>query len=660
MEDEKKLQLLEADLKHIAKPLLTAQAKAALRQQLLANIRQYGSEQSEALIPSSWRRLVEKIMVVGQQVPTVEMKRALKLSLFELIEARDNVVLPSWSLTGKHRFKMALSGVLLVTFVSSALLVSPFQVPVTYARSTYLSEVEGDVFVVRDSEFIKAEPFFALQEGDAVVTHDESFASIHFFDDSLGRLSENTNLEIEKLYTEPFNPVVTQIGLFLEEGRIWAKVVNLIDAESRFTVDTPKVQANVAKKAAFDLATHEGSTTVRVFDNVVDVTSLRSADPHPKTIVAGYQAEISRNTNVQIAVLPEADVAASSQDWTVANLTLDEAYSHSLVQEKEDMIEAGDAAEMDSMTPNSIQGEASLMNDEIEQEKIAFTEAYSELKKGETLLIRGVHQDGVVALGNFYTGTIKIINRLPAFKQKDPFNADLLRSFMQEKVSLQLKDLASFLPGERLYAAKEILQQVEVLLAESEVERAQVRLAQAEGKLFEIQELIKDGKMSLATTMVRSYNKQMEQFILRINKENFDELQDKLTALVTQQVQQIKVLTAIEQSLKGEGQSVLRQEVRKVIQITLRKLIIALKQFSGTVPKQLVYQLKDIFDSYVLQDATNQDVFLEALDKLLNDEQQLLFIQPDTTEELGVLMIVTQEGSSDAIDAPELGTSVDN
>lgn len=655
-QEKESLKKLEAGLMQAARPKLPIASRKRLKDNLLNSIK--NRDQAE-LFPFALQNLAEKIGETGAnlQLPA-EMVFKLKQRLLDCLDYKIQFERYRFGLRRNTSLRTLLSSVLLLIFVATSVFVLPFQVSLTFARSTYLTEVSGDVFVLRNSDLIKGRSNFKLEEGDVILTKDSSYVTVHFFDDSLSRLSENTNMQIKRLYEEPFNPVLTQVELFLKQGRIWARVINLIDEESSFTVDTQNIKANVDKKAAFDLSTQSDATQVVVFDNVVDVSPINQPKVTSKAVVAGYQATVNPQVNgVQIEQVSKAQLALNpSSSWFQSNLTRDQEYDQKLVASKEEMIKSDSSSGDLNVSGLADFGAVSVLtNDKIEAKRQDFMTAYRNLRKGETLLAGGHDKAGLILVENFFGAVGLIVKDLPDLRKEDPFNADLLVSLMKEKVSIQLKDFSAFLPGDKLYAAKDVLQEVEILLAGSEVNKATVKLSQAEGKLLEIQQLFKTDQHDLAVEQIKKYKTQIDQFVIQISDSNLAEIQDQLVPLVKQQIQQIKVLTALEQSLDKPEFADLKIQVKSLRENALKKLVDSLRGLPGTIPPELLQQLKDIFDSYLTESSDDEDIIAPVLNMLLRRES-LIVTQPadiKVPEKLGVVTIVTvQEASKEAVSVP--------
>jgi len=541
-------------------------------------------------------------------------------------------------------FRTLTAGTLLFVFSVGVLIVAPMRVPMVQAKSTYLDSVSGEVMILRKASMIKAYSMMVLLEGDEILTNSDSGATIHFFEDSISRLGSNTDVQVNKLYFEPLNPLVTTVSMYVDSGRVWTRVVNLRDS-SDFFVNTDSLRTDVKKKAAFSLESSEAKSSVAVYDNVVKVASVKEPSNLSKTVIAGYKAEIT-DGDVLIEKISKVSVDEEDKVWVAANLSSDEKYKADLTEDKEDAATVADAQSVP--VASSIDLPDSLEADVVKQK---IEDAYKVLVTSEAQLVRGARQEGIKGLADFRNRVAVIIGTsLPNLEENDPLYAGILRDLLIEKINIQLKDFASFRPGDRLYRAKEALQEVEVTLASTEVQKVEVQMAQAEDALLEMQELLVNGQFNLAQTLLKRYENKANKFLLTLTADNEVELSDRFAALIQRQVDNIKILTSIEQSIVYREQFVLRHNVGEVRSDTLRKVIIALEQNPNKVSDEALLQLKDLYDSYVDKESGESDLIEPAVSKLLNDDYQVQFISPDAEGaqiESGVIMLTPQEATAD-------------
>lgn len=662
--DPAELEQLAQQLRQMSEVELPVKEQQALKRQLFSVIlagREAGEEaavrkeKQPELLPQSLRILGTRMEEIGAKTMlSIPQRAKMKERILLFIRKTDWFGLafgPFRSLGMPRLLKTAVSGAMLFVFVVTSVFLFPLQVPLTYAaRLTYIDDFTGQAFVLREGKIIEAEKFFPLYEGDVLMTGQSSSITVRFFDDSVSRLDANTELEVKRLYSEPFNPVATQVELSLADGRIWTKVLNLIDENSHFSVSTQNTSATVTKKAAFDLQTHVYSTTLSVFDNVVDFTLGSDYMNQSRPVLAGFQAQVSVENGTSVTkIVPVAEGLQGDKEtarWIEANMKKDKLHTEMLVEENSKALTAdsgmADLLQQDEVLNNDQQ----LTNESIEQERLHFLDAYQRLILGQTYLMRQQGKEGMELVLEFNATVRSIMVRYQGYKQQDPLNANLLFSFMESKISQQRKDLATALPGDPLYPVKEQLDEIQLFLAGSDVEKAGMQLSQSESKLLEVQDLIEKGQYEQAEAVLVRYQRQIDHLVLKVNSGNASELQDRLVTLFDQQIQQIKVLTSIEKSL-FETQSALIEHVRALREQLLTKLMSAFEKVEGGLPLGLIQELRDLLQTYTDSVAYDES-FAKLLNKMLREYgQDASGAEGKLPTELGIVTIVEEDATQD-------------
>jgi len=651
--DPSELEQLEQQLRQVSNVELPVKQKQAMKRQLFAAIQERADGKEEFLLPQNLRVLRSNIRETGEQTRLSIPERVyMKERLLSFISRTNWLGLafgPFRGLRSPRFFKTALSSALLLFFVFTSVFVFPLQVPLTYAaRLTYIDDFSGDAYVLRSGKVLDAQKYFSLQEGDVLMTKENSSITVRFFDDSVSRLDSNTQVEVKRLYSEPFNSVATQVELLLTDGHIWIRVLNLIDENSHFTIATESTAATVTKTAAFDLQTHVYDTTLSVFDNVVDFALGRGVATETRPVLAGFQAQVSQeNGNSVTKIIPIAEGLHGNKEvaqWIESNLEKDKIHTELLAEENHKALE-DNSANADVLQQDTDQPESEkLTNEAIEQERVHFLDAYSRLLLGQTYLMRQQGVEGMPLVLEFSATVRSIMLRYPQYQLQDPLNANLLLSLIQSKVAEQRKALVPLLPGDVLYPVKEELENVDLYLAGSDIDKAKMQLSQSEDKLHEVQDLVDKANFDQAQAVLVRYQRQIDNLVLKVNSENASELQDKLVSLFDQQIEQIKVLTSIEKSL-FETQSDLLKKVRELREQVLKKLMAAMEKMNDDLPIGMIQELRDVLETY-MDEGAYDEVFVSLLNKML------LKYGMDTTgggeklpTELGVLTIVEEDAT---------------
>lgn len=155
--------------------------------------------------------------------------------------------------------------------------------PASEPLKVVLSQVKGDVqYQMGESAWQLATEGTELAEGGAVKTGGDGKVEINFYDNSVSRLGPNSEMLLENSSVNSSDPSTEQVGLRLLSGRIWSRILKLLDQDSVFEVRTADTVATV-RGTAFDVEIKSGEETeVAVADSKVEVQSVltfESKDP---------------------------------------------------------------------------------------------------------------------------------------------------------------------------------------------------------------------------------------------------------------------------------------------------------------------------------------------------------------------------------------------
>lgn len=107
-----------------------------------------------------------------------------------------------------------------------------------------VTSVTGYVEVVTSNQTVLLQRFDQVQEGETVITHENSTAQLRLSSGSTIRLAPQTNLTLREMKTG--RPAANRKeGLKLLTGKIWAKVSSLWGDDSKFEVATDNAVAGV-------------------------------------------------------------------------------------------------------------------------------------------------------------------------------------------------------------------------------------------------------------------------------------------------------------------------------------------------------------------------------------------------------------------------------
>ncbi|MDD4995225.1 MAG: DUF5667 domain-containing protein [Patescibacteria group bacterium] len=175
-----------------------------------------------------------------------------------------------------------------------------------------------------------------LSAGDRVRTLDKSAASIIFYDSSIMRLDANTEITISALDVNQENFLEQNIGIEVVAGRVWSRILNLLDLDSKYEVKTSSVVATV-RGTAFAVAVDEdGETQIDVTESLVDVTmygissttrEIIKDKPRRLKLEAGSLIKFDKAADVfqtEPSMIPDE---LMKSDWFLKNLTDDNDFA---------------------------------------------------------------------------------------------------------------------------------------------------------------------------------------------------------------------------------------------------------------------------------------------------------------------------------------------
>ncbi len=215
--------------------------------------------------------------------------------------------------------------ILFLLLAGSLWLWSLGSMPRTEVSQATLENIRGDVQVRSsgDDTWKPATEGQALAEGEQVKTGADGFGVLRFFDTAETRLDHDANVTVRKLSVGA-DGSQTEVALHLEMGRVWSRVLRLLDVESGFSVETNDTVATV-RGTSFDVQKHLGSatTTVWVSQSVVDLTdpAAKETENAGMIIPDGYMFEFgkgARGTSTQMIA-----EAVRKGEWFTTNAAAD-------------------------------------------------------------------------------------------------------------------------------------------------------------------------------------------------------------------------------------------------------------------------------------------------------------------------------------------------
>ncbi len=534
------LEELIARLEGNNKPVFDSQRKDALKQRLMSKISAGKVNRSIFSLVGAVRLLAESVTLNAVQKAEVKER---------VMEGIEKISQRKFFLSNYFSFmKKTVSGALILVLVFGMLsFVSVDTYVVSAGTFTMMDTFKGDVSIQRAQSLIPASVGMALMENDIIVTGTDGAAVIRYFDNSVSRMSNNTQLQINKLVSPNDNSVNTYVEVSLVEGQIWSRVLNLLESDSSFVVKANDVSA-AAKKAAFNVEIDDEKVEIGVFNHAVSI----NAAGRTEQILSGEKLVID-NDERDISKL---NLAEKDSGWVKENLQNDHVY---LTQVEQRLIEAkrkavGLNAAGNVSYNNSLKEDALLFLtfDDVKKKKFDLDLAErnfvaAQVKLNYPDISDADKLDAQVALQKFGDKLKGFYLMVAEVEYTDKGYAKELRDYADSKVLVQKKDLNMSLPDSPNYLAKNILNDAQLVGTNNEVDKLRLKVDQAADKLASAEDAKVSGNDELASKAVDDYNKEIigvEKMIDNLPKDN-SVVKDELATKVADNIDLLKVINVL-------------------------------------------------------------------------------------------------------------------
>ncbi len=191
--------------------------------------------------------------------------------------------------------------------------------PESKDRAIIVDSFEGSVEVraTGDETWKQVSAGRVLQAGDSVRTGSDGHAIIRW--DGLGESELGANTEVLLKSDAPVQGTDERsVELRLEAGRIWTRLLRLIDVDAGFVVETPEIVATV-RGTSFDLSHVDGRSELWVAESSVEAESGRMSLIVPEGRSAAFAKGSAPTSTERISLLTQ-------DPWRRTNLERDQVY----------------------------------------------------------------------------------------------------------------------------------------------------------------------------------------------------------------------------------------------------------------------------------------------------------------------------------------------
>ena len=337
-----------------------------------------------------------------------------------------------------------------------------------------------------------------LRIGDKIQTQSNDIVEILFFDNSITRLDGNTEITISTFSKEHATEL---ISLELIKGKIWNKVIQAVSDTSNFIVKTHN-SAVSAQNATFDIEVESNTPTkINVIDHIIDVEIIQTATDNvvAKTkVIEGYAVEVQTSeekTMAQAAQIVPIEDDYKQNAWFTENISKDAIFIKDLQKKHTDNILASAGTLPGSMlypVKQTIKNAKEIITNPDKDQQII------------TTLKKKLQEYAALVTASDQKQTTALLFECNQLFQEAANQTKLQPQLQKMIVELQV-DYVTILPDSTLYRVKEVLHELQIQVSNEANDLLSKRKTE---KLFEIQDLIQNNSIELASTLLASLNQE--------------------------------------------------------------------------------------------------------------------------------------------------------
>ncbi|MFA5129873.1 MAG: FecR domain-containing protein [Patescibacteria group bacterium] len=209
----------------------------------------------------------------------------------------------------------------------------PAEVPRTAALNIESQGVQ--IRRTRDAGWEQANSGMQIYEGWSVKTDENGRATIRFYDQGETRLSQNTEIVVDKASFEMSGAGRMIVSVKLQTGRVWSRILKLLDIGSSYDVRTTNIVATV-RGTSFDLSKNaDGSSDILVGESAVTVANLGG-----KTVTSVAEGIVASFNASGALVHQEFASSATQNQWIMSNELADSAFVDTEKKIQRDQLQA--------------------------------------------------------------------------------------------------------------------------------------------------------------------------------------------------------------------------------------------------------------------------------------------------------------------------------
>lgn len=391
--------------------------------------------------------------------------------------------------------------------------------------TAYVSSVEGKAFIMESGseKWAELKREQEISAGDTIKTESDGTAMVNLFDNSSSRIGPDSEIAFDELYIDSENYGQTKVGISVQVGKVWSRIIQLMDKDSSFTVGSDSTVATVRGTIFNFELSKDGVAKVDNVENLVEVAAVKTKEElDPETGKKVKVRETIRKVNLEQGMSSQLDeksnfdelekikiqkTGASIQesDWFQGNIRADEEFEKELRAKQERMNK-----EIAGILPDSPlykfkkAGEKvriMFTQDEEEKNKLEASFARQRLAESFELAQRGDNEKAREVLIEFQ----KMIEKL---KSKPEINQ------LENQLIMQRMMLKEIMPGDQEFEFKTKIEDMQLNL-KSKPENEEFLISKT------IEERLEEARRLKESGDIDAFNKYMEDIKRELEQKNF-------------------------------------------------------------------------------------------------------------------------------------------
>ncbi|MFA6436554.1 MAG: DUF5667 domain-containing protein, partial [Candidatus Gracilibacteria bacterium] len=378
------------------------------------------------------------------------------------------------------------------------------------AKVSGIQSFQGEVMVDRGAESLAVEDGFLVMEGDVVRTGGNGWVTLAFEDDSLVTLGPSTIVVLSRVWSDPQNEAKTAVHLDLQQGLLWATVVNLLPGESSFVINIGQRETmasfSVDRKAMFDVsALTEQPVTLRVFDQLVDFTTQAGGVSREGTLGPDLILVLAQDGTLTTNPIADLEVLKTNDVWVKTNVQNSLDYEASLQDFYAMRIREAAGAlpgEVQYVVKRNVENARGVfLFEESSKQDHVFSLANRRFSEAILLREQGANEASEAAIEDY---EVLLTNAA------EQWGYDSVKPLLDE----HRKTIASMALGENVEFLQQVVEQTATLAAAGNSSaQSQVQLQTAADRLGLALELIQIGAYDLAIKSLQDYQTNMNEVL---------------------------------------------------------------------------------------------------------------------------------------------------